>query len=187
MLSILICSLHERAGQLNELMGRLNHQTEGFPVEILTEIDSRQMTIGAKRNLLLSKAKGVYLAFVDDDDMVSPDYVRRILAAIDSYYRKNKDYADCIGMCGTIDGASKDHWQFRHSITVDGWCKDKAAHIYFRTPNHLNPLREDHAKKCVFPSNNWGEDRAYSDQVREHLKTETFIEHPIYYYKMGNK
>jgi len=70
---------------------------------------------------------------------------------------------------------------------VTNWCKDKAAHIYFRTPNHLNPIRADHAKQCVFPQENWGEDKAYSDQVSPLLKTETFIEQPLYFYKMGNK
>jgi len=40
------------------------------------------MTIGAKRNQLLHRAKGDYVAFVDDDDLVSSDYVNKVLSAV---------------------------------------------------------------------------------------------------------
>ena len=51
-LSILICSLTERAEKLNTLIDNLYEQYKGLPqgsVEILTEIDNREMKVGAKK------------------------------------------------------------------------------------------------------------------------------------------
>jgi len=188
MLSILICSLEARQRQLRELLNTLEPQAVSQPVDILVETDDGQVSIGAKRNSLLDTASRKYLCYIDDDDMVDGSYISRILSRIKSYETLNSgDSPDCVGICGYIRGGSKHGWQFRHSITVTNWCKDKSAMIYFRTPNHLNPIKSEYAKQCRFPESSWGEDRAYSDQVRPFLKTEVFIGHPLYYYQMGNK
>jgi glycosyltransferase involved in cell wall biosynthesis len=163
-------------------MAVLEPQVRGQPVSILTEIDDGKLSIGAKRNRLLDRADRKYLAFVDDDDMVDPAYVSLVLNAIHTH-----NEPDCIGMCGYIMKNGQRTWQFRHSITVTNWCRDKKARIYFRTPNHLNPVKSVFAKQLQFPETNRGEDRAYSDAIRKYLHSEAFIEHPIYYYRMGNK
>ncbi|HRB54711.1 MAG TPA: glycosyltransferase family A protein, partial [Bacteroidia bacterium] len=69
-------------------------------VEILTDIDNGQKTIGQKRNELVEKSKGKYVAFIDDDDMVSPFYLKTVLPGC-------KQDADCVGLMGqmTTDGA----------------------------------------------------------------------------------
>jgi len=73
-LSILICTIEERAPRFNVLMAELNRQMRDYQishrVEVLSECDNRTMTIGAKRNLLLSRANGDYTCFIDDDDSV---------------------------------------------------------------------------------------------------------------------
>lgn len=182
MLTILVCALESRPKQLSELMAVLGPQLVGQPVSVIVESDAGEMSIGAKRNVLLSKATGKYVAYVDDDDMVDPAYVSLVLNAI-----KTGGGPDCVGMCGYIMQGGQRTWQFRHSITVGHWCKDKKARIYFRTPNHLNPIKSVFAKQVPFPETSFGEDRAYSDAIRKYLQTESFIEHPIYYYRMGNK
>lgn len=182
MLSILICSLNSRQRQLNELLSILEPQVRGQPVEILIEKDGGVMPIGTKRNILLKSASRKYLAFVDDDDKVDPAYVPLVLNAI-----KTGKEPDCIGMVGVMVGGQWDGWTFRHSITVTRWCKDKHSRIFFRTPNHLNPIKSVLAKTIVFPTINMGEDKSYSDQIRPLLKTEAFVEHPIYYYVFNNK
>jgi hypothetical protein len=55
-LSILICSLWERAGDLARLLRVLDPQLTP-DVELLIEVDNREKTTGAKRNILLEKAK----------------------------------------------------------------------------------------------------------------------------------
>jgi len=175
-LSILICHLPDRVSLLN-LLDELKKQTETKDnVEILVCDDPRgSITIGGKRNLLLNAAKGTYAAFIDDDDMVSPNYIQKVLNA-------SRDGKDCIGIVGIIKRKNWPDWAFRHSITVGRWCKDKSALIYFRTPNHLNPVKLEIAKKVMFKEIDHGEDKDYSERLRPLLKNETFIEHPIYFY-----
>jgi len=73
LLSLLICSLKDRQGYLERLMQILDPQLSGIEdkVEVIVELDNGERSIGAKRNALLDKAKGEYLAFIDDDDIIS--------------------------------------------------------------------------------------------------------------------
>ena len=77
-LSILICTLKGRDEYLNRVLQVLEPQKTD-DVEILIESDERQMTIGQKRNKLLDRAIGDYICYVDDDDLVSVDYIEKIL------------------------------------------------------------------------------------------------------------
>ena len=181
MLSILICSLRYRSRQLDDLLKVLAPQCQYGESEYHVALDDGAMPIGAKRNLLVSKANGKYCCFVDDDDMVDVSYVQQILGAI-----RNGE-PDCVGMCGFLVENGKHRWQFRHSITVSRWCKDKKNHIYFRTPNHLNPIKTEIVRRHPFPEINFGEDHAFSNSIRPDLKTEVFVERPIYFYLQGNK
>lgn len=52
-------------------------------VEFLSCIDAGQETSGVKRQKLFDKATGDYIAFVDDDDQIAQDYVKKILSAIE--------------------------------------------------------------------------------------------------------
>ena len=87
-LSILILSITDRAEQLKKLTDELDIQIELYnlkdSVEILTEIDNKEKTIGDKRNIVKAKAKGEYICFIDDDDMVSEDYLSEIFIATES-------------------------------------------------------------------------------------------------------
>jgi hypothetical protein len=177
MLSILICSLTERQKKLEALLNALELQRNSM-VDIDVLVDNREMSIGKKRSILLSRAKRKYAAFIDDDDMVDNGYVGLILSAIQS-----GNFPDCIGIVGQMVGGPSNGWTFRHSITVGRWFRDKHRHIYFRTPNHLNPIKAEIASSIGFPDISWGEDKAFSDNVRGLLKTEEFIEHPIYFYQ----
>ena len=75
-------------------------------VEVLTEVDSKQITTGAKRNNLLNKAQGKYICFIDDDDHIYPNYIKLILEAIEWD-------ADCIATTGiyTVDNGRKVRWK----------------------------------------------------------------------------
>jgi len=172
-LSILICSLEERCKQLINLLTDLYKQVTP-EVEVLTNIDNRQKTTGAKRNELLLRAKGDYIAFVDDDDKVAENYISRILEAV----RTNPD---CVGMEGFITFTSKGITKkFIHSIQYNTWFEKDG--IYYRCPNHLSPVRRELALKAMFPDITVGEDRQYSERLRSLLKTEVYLETPIYFY-----
>jgi len=176
MLSILICSLMQRKELLLRLLGLFDLQKNPC-VEILIEVDDGTMTVGEKRGLLLNKARGEYVAFVDDDDLVSNNYVEKILAAI-------KDKPDCCGMEGLIRFERKRVVKkFVHSIQYDHWFEMNG--IYCRCPNHLSPVKREYALQTGFKPIMRGEDRDYSMRLLPLLKTEVYITGPIYFYLTG--
>lgn len=93
--SVLILSIPSRNESLMAAMKQLQEQADatgqGKAVEILVLLDNRSKTISEKRNDLLQAARGKYIAFLDDDDAISKEYMSKILAAIDEY-----DGVDCI-------------------------------------------------------------------------------------------
>lgn len=93
--SVLILSIPSRNESLMAAMKQLQEQADatgqGKAVEILVLLDNRSKSIAEKRNDLLQAARGKYIAFLDDDDAISKEYMSKILAAIEEY-----DGVDCI-------------------------------------------------------------------------------------------
>ena len=92
--SILMLSIPERIDSMKAAVQHLQEQADalgqGKAVEILVLLDNRSKSISEKRNDLLQMARGKYIAFLDDDDAVSKDYMSKILTAID------ENDVDCI-------------------------------------------------------------------------------------------
>jgi len=178
--SILICSLKEREFTLKKLLDKLYKQINNDNrIEVLVECDSGEMSTGEKRNLLVSRAQGKYINFIDDDDDISDDYVLLTVTALEQD-------PDCVGIQGLLM-SSKGSFLFEHSIEHQGWYttfnpKSPNDPMYIRTPNHLNPVRKVIAEQIGFPLKNFGEDGDYSMGIKRYLKTEVFIDHPIYFY-----
>jgi hypothetical protein len=173
-LSILICHLASRKKDYDALIAKLTTQTiVNGNTEILTETDNGEISIGAKRNKLLYAAKGKYIAYIDDDDDVSNDYIESVLDAVQSM-------PDCIGIEGQLV-TPQGTMLFRHSIQFQGWYTGVDA--FYRTPNHLNPIKRTIAQRIGFKDCMNGEDQIYSDALKRMLKTEVYINHPIYFYK----
>jgi glycosyltransferase involved in cell wall biosynthesis len=171
-LSILVCSTEERKGCFQNLARVLKAQSNSY-VELLANIDNGLKTIGAKRNELLESAKGDYVCFVDDDDMLSPFYTSKILEAI-------KTNPDCCGLEGIITFSCKYPKKFIHSLRYDHWFEKED--IYYRCPNHLNTIKREIALDTKFPDKSWQEDLDFSTRLKGKLKTEVYIDEPIYYY-----
>jgi len=176
--SILICHIDSRKKELDRLMKILNPQVENNPIEILIESDNGKMKIGKKRNILVSKAKGDFIAFIDDDDRVSDKYVDLILSSL-------QNNTDVLGIEGifTTDGANPK--KFIHSIKYKHWFQK--GDIYYRNPNHLNPVKRELAKRIRFPEIDHREDRDYSRRLYSLLRKEIYIKNPIYFYDYRKK
>jgi len=183
-LSILICTLPERKEMYNLINKKLLNQIFDLgvfseQVEICTH-NNTLMTTGAKRNELLQMSRGKFIVFVDDDDDVSDDYVEKIVFTIMKHPN-----IDCIGIQGiiTTDGEQQKDW----FISID--CKDwyEENNIYYRTPNHISPVRRDLALQAGFPDVTYAEDREYSKRLLPLCKNEAKIKGSIYYYKYISK
>lgn len=175
-LSILIATIPERADMLQSLLKVLYPQ-QSIDVEILID-PCMDYNIGIKRNKLLARAGGDYIVYADDDDSVSPKYVELILKAIETE-------PDCVGINGTItiNGTAERPWFI--SKEYKRWYEWQR--VYYRTPNHISPVKRALALIAGFPETTFGEDYAYSMSLLPLLKTEVIIDEPLYTYKYVSK
>jgi len=181
-LSILIPSLPQRAHLLRRLIDVLQPQGVRFrniyepargEVEAVVYVDSTTL-ISDKRNELLKDAKGQYIAFVDDDDLVPEYYVSELLNAIN-------EKPDCIGFRGYMTTNGNNRRNFIISNRYANW--HEANGEYLRTINHLSPVKRSIALKVMFPEKTrTGEDSIYSQMLKKHLKKEVFIDKDMYHY-----
>ncbi len=185
-LSILTCCLEGREPFLDRLMRCLQPQlSEHDDVELHTHIDDGELSIGAKRNALLKKAAGDYIAFVDDDDLVAPDYVSSVLSAIESG-------PDVIGF-PLLMSTDSTYVEYGFVSRVFGSWFDlpdpfkPGRQAFFACANHLNPVRRDLALSVRFPPIGQKEDLSYSFRLRERLASEVYLESPMYYYLRRTK
>lgn len=175
-LSILILTIPAREHMLTGLIQRLRPQITGKPAEVLLHRNAK-MSIGAKRNALLRRAEGEYVVFIDDDDMVPSNYVERILEATQSS-------PDCVGISGVIVANGKEK-KWHISREYARW--HEKDNVYYRTPNHISPVKRKIAMQAMFPETNYGEDAEYSRRILPLLKTEVKIEGPMYTYRYNKK
>lgn len=182
-LSILIPSLESRTDMLATLKADFFRQIIACnaidDVEVLTEIDNGEMSIGTKRNILLSKASGKYLCFHDDDDAPASTYIEKIIKCISS------DCDNC-SMTGVITWDGQNPELFEHSIKYKEYKTNftTSAIRYERYPNHLNVIKSSIAKQFKFPEISHGEDTDWATQIFRSglLKNETVINGVLYHY-----
>lgn len=172
-LSILICTLPERAEKLKRLLDILRPQITA-DVEILTDDRGRHITTGQKRNELLHRAKGIYSVFIDDDDIVSHDYIEKVLQA-------SRHNPDCITFRGymTTNGFNRVNFVLRL-----GEKYEERNGIYYRFPNHIVPIKTQIGRQVAFENITHGEDYKWALQIKDRnlLKTEFYIDSELYHY-----
>lgn len=174
-LSILIATMPQRCMSLMKLLAILSPQLND-EVEVITNM-RMDINIGAKRNALLSDAIGEYVVFCDDDDSVSSDYLSKILAATSTS-------PDCIGISGIITINRQTHQKWHISKEYGSWYESES--VYYRTPNHISPVRRELALQAGFPEIENGEDRVYSERLLPLLTTECIVEGELYHYDYWN-
>lgn len=210
LLSILVCHLLERRYYLERLLKCLAPQTDidlevwrldQIPASkgsshkplycrnIESQVDitinswtPREATTGQKRNRLIQEARGDFIAFIDDDDLVAPNYVDSILGVIRNHPSPSK--LDCIGLVGQISWHGERRTsprKFIHTLECKEWHEKDG--VYYRTPNHLNPIAARHAKAVPFPDITVGEDHVWSNAIRPLLRHEILIEDTLYFYE----
>lgn len=181
-LSLLIPTLESRRAQFTALCDGLRRQIAAgrleSQVELLSLCDDGARPTGAKRNALLEQAAGEFVAFVDDDDEVSGDYVMRICEAI-----RRRPGIDCVGIKGVITFRGLHPRIFVHSIRYSDY--SSAGGVYTRPPYHLNPMRRSIAQAYRFREVYYSEDIDWALRILAdgRLRSEEFIDAILYYYR----
>jgi len=181
-LDILICTLNKRKRKYEKLKEELNRQIKENKLDksvvVMSFPDNGDRSIGYKRNTLLEMSLGEYVCFLDDDDMISSDYVKEL-------YNATLKGADCVafnvelntGKIKTPYLFSKEHKEYSFK-----------NNCYLRPVGHLCPIKREIAIKYKFKELPKESDRGSDvhwalDLVRNNaIKTEVKVEKVLYFY-----
>lgn len=167
LLSILTPSVWSRHAQADALRRKIEAQSAELnlpgAVEHLVLLDNRARSIGLKRQALAESARGRFIAFVDDDDDVSEDYVGSLVTT-------------------TLTAPEAEVITFEQESTYNGkpfqvvfklGAKDEKLILdgpddqrLTRGPWHVCAWRREKVKHCQFLDSNYGEDFAWVQQAR---------------------
>jgi len=176
-LSILICSVDtiERKESLNKLIHELNHQVwSNYAeeiVEIIVEKDNGELSVGGKINVLIDKAQGEYICFIDDDDFISSNYLNTILQNL------TKDIL-LIRIEHLIQGVKTTTIQ--PSLYIDNLVTNEL--IYCVNHLHLCPHKRLISKQIKFKELNFSEDIDYSQRIISAINCYDLITEALYIY-----
>jgi len=174
LLSILVPTVPGREEKLTRLLMILDAQVRGrADVQLIVLRDNRSMPIGAKRNKMLDLANGEYIAFVDDDDMVSTDYVQ----AITDLLRAETPDVLCFQVTVMGYGAPKP-CRYHPDLT-----HEDLPHAYHRKPNHLMVWRREIVAQIRFPEIGFGEDTQWAERATRVMQRTASIERALYVYQ----
>lgn len=201
--SILVPSVPSRLSKLEKLFAKLQGQIGDKPVEVLALLDNKKRTVGLKREALVQSAQGRFLAFCDDDDDVSDDYVAKIVEAIQEScggpviswpdviaFKQRCTFvnAKCIS-CLEIDGPpfEIDH-DLNHTMEQVHQYPDGTWRDIRRKPWHHNAWRTDLAKAVHFPDVSFGEDGEWCSLLWKLARRQHKISGPpLHYYCFNGK
>lgn len=145
-------------------------------VEVVALQNDGERSIAEYRQALLEDARGDYVSFADDDDMVEPDFVPAVTAAMEGF----PDYIAfwhayyCNGIREprpVVTGIQYETWH-------------DAADALIRGVTHVNPIRSVIARHADFrrPSGK-GEDVSYVEAIIPLLRTQAEIPRVLYHYR----
>lgn len=158
-LSILIPTLKSRFEKLQKQVARIEYQRQTNPVQLLWLGDNKSMTVGQKRNKLLSIADGEYICFVDDDDDLLEGYVNSILEAIKAGKKVitflGKQTDNGVPTCDFMYGIE---YGRNHKTRING--KEWKVML----PDHLCVWRRDIVTES-FPDKQLGEDHEWARRM----------------------
>lgn len=187
LLSILICTLPEpdRIKSYNSLESEIRRQISEIPngddlIEIISDAAPRgSILIGGKRNGLRDRASGIYVEWIDDDDMIARNFVQLMIEGC----RTGKDIIT-FDMDYYIDGKYNKTYVINRFIGCDLYSKHWAVNYnpthrftVDRTFYHLCAVKKELADQCPFIDANNAEDVGYSDALIPLIKSEFRIEH----------
>lgn len=179
--TIAILTIDGRERFYERLRGVIDPQLEFKSVEVMVIKDNRTLSIGEKRQYAIDNCKTDYIAFIDDDDLVSSNYVDAILNEL-----RHRPYG--VGFRGIITGYGNAPQEFIHKAGLPYSSKPtkyNGSYIYTRPLNHLNPVMIDIAREIGYKSISMGEDLDYATRLNESglIADQVFIDQFLYFYQ----
>jgi len=184
--TILIPTLGERSVLFERLTDRLMPQVNRHAgrVRVLGYWNNGQPGLPEIRQQLVEAVDTDYLSFIDDDDMVPPDFVHEVMTALES----RPDY---VGFQVRYYADGQDRGQVDHSLRHGGWAEERNPYRLIRDISHLNPMRSEVAKAADFRVAKRGqvEDRPWVAQIRDagRLRTEVYLPREMYEYRWDRR
>lgn len=186
--SILIPTLPERIKLLEKLLEKLHKQLQDRPVELIVLGDNRRRSAGNKRNVMMDICQGKFLSFVDDDDLVSEDYVSSILKQL----QETPDI-DVLCINSRADLGDQMPFTVRTSLAFeneDSNIKTKKIGLtdcdyrpdIRRKPWHWCVWRTEIARQGRFPDQLSTDDWVWVQQVMPLCKKEAILDRILHYY-----
>jgi len=152
---------------------------ERVDIEVICLYDNKKRTIGEKRNNLLDITKGRFLVFLDDDDLVSDSYIKRVMGVID-----NNPEVDCIVYDCLFTEDGKKNMLCKYGVELDyNFAIPGSGVIWTGKPAHTMVYASSIAKKHKFPLQQEKEDIAWVKRVCCEVKNQARIDETLYYYQ----
>ena len=173
---ILLPTMPHRHDQMCGLLAELDRQWQpGLGVLIYRDNLRRRGNASYGKWQDLQEMSGAdYTSFIADDDFVAPDFVARIMEALQS----RPDYVG-FAVRYTVDGQLA--MPVEHSLRHTGWQNSPA--ILTRDIVHHNPIRRDLAMQARWRTDTQEADRAWAAQLRGKVRSEAWIPEPMYHYR----
>lgn len=136
------------------------------------------VSIGKKRESLVSRANGKYLCFLDDDEDIAPNYIETLVRLC----QQDADVVTFRSFCkndfywSVVDMRLGNH---NEEATPD--------RIVSRNAWHICPVKSEYAKLVEFEDINYSEDWRWMQQVLTHCKTEAHTDQIIHCYNHSSK
>jgi hypothetical protein len=175
LLSILIATLGSRQQKFLSLLDVLLPQAEhsGRQIEVVGLYNHGEHRLAVVRQRLLESARGTYLCFVDDDDMVSPHYIETVGNALVNHDPDSVGFKVFLSHQEQVSTCSRA--RFGQKIYGHTW--DWGI---------MTPVRTSIAQRCRFDTytgGRVGEDGWFKAQLLPLLGPEEFVDQVLYEYR----
>ena len=145
-------------------------------IELIAFFDNKKRSIGKKRDEMLNLANGEYLVYIDDDDRLSPDYIKEIMTCLYNNPTTDCVVFDCICTVNSGPGKlCKYGVEFEYGDILGG-------REWRGKPAHTMVYKSSIAKKHRFSNVNNGEDIEWVRRACVDIIVQTRIDKVLYHY-----
>lgn len=162
------------------LLAQIEPQIEPYnDIELLVLEDNRKRELGPKLQAVVDIAQGEYVSFLDDDDLISDDYVESFYPFLDG--------VDAVGFTGqvSVEGGP---WRNVSYSKDYGWEENSGG--FLRPHQHLSPIKTDIVRQVRWDAmGHYGCDFRWSKTMRESglIRTENVVEDKVLYYYFASQ